>query len=176
MDKIRDFISEEEIAGKVAELGKQITGDYKNRGKKLILVGILKGSVVFLTDLMRKIDLDLSIDFMVVSSYGDGTQSSGNVKIIKDLSTSIEDCDILMVEDIYDTGYTLNSVVGMIKSRHPASVKVVSLLDKPSGHVTDLRLDYSGFTVGNEFIVGYGLDYAEKYRNLPYIGILEKDN
>jgi len=175
MDKVREFISEEAINKRVAELGKQITEDYKGREKKLLLVGILKGSVVFMTDLMKKIDLDLAIDFMIVSSYGGGIQSSGNVKIIKDLGTDIEDCDVLMVEDIFDTGYTLNKVVGMLKERNPASIKVVSLLEKPSGHITDLKLDYMGFTVGNEFIVGYGLDYAEKYRNLPFVGILERD-
>ena len=175
MDKINVFLSEEQIRQRVAELGKQITEDYRGRNKKLLLVGILKGSVIFMSDIMRQIDLDLEIDFMVVSSYEGGIKSTGNVKIVKDLGTDIEDMDVLMIEDIYDTGYTLDKVIKMLKERNPASVKVCSLLEKPDKHVTDLKLDYVGFTVPDKFVLGCGLDYEQKYRNLPYIGILEKE-
>ena len=159
------LVSEEELKAKVRELGAQISRDYE--GKNLVLVSILKGSVVFMADLMRAVSIPCSIDFMVVSSYGgSNTTSSGLVKIIKDL-------DVLIVEDIMDTGITLSNLVPMLKMRHPNSVKICTILDKPSRRKADIKPDYEGFQVPDEFVVGYGLDYDEKYRNLPYIGILK---
>ena len=139
----------------------------------MLLVSILKGSVVFLADLMRNIDLPLAIDFMVASSYGSGTESRGNVKIIKDLDVNISDYDILIVEDILDSGYTLSKIIEILKTRNPKSLKVCALLNKPDRRVSPVNLDYTGFVIEDKFIVGYGLDYDEKYRNLPYIGILQ---
>jgi len=170
LDKPKVLISEEEIKSKVKELGSIITRDYAD--KKLLLVAILKGSVIFLADLMREIDLDLSIDFMIVSSYGNGTESHGNIKIVKDLDQDLSDYDMLIVEDILDTGHTLSELSSIFKIRNVRSIKICTLLDKPSRRVADITADYTGFTVENKFIVGYGLDYSEKYRNLPYIGIL----
>ena len=171
-ENVSVYISEEEMKKKVKELGKKITEDYKNVEGKLLLVSILKGAVVFMTDIMREIDLPLSIDFMIVSSYGANTVSKGNVKIIKDLDTNITDCNILIIEDILDSGYTLSKVIEMLKMRNPKSLKVCSCLSKPDRRVADVELDYCGFIIPDEFIVGYGLDYDEKYRNLPYVGIL----
>lgn len=165
------YLSEEQLRERVKELGAQITRDYQ--GKKLFLISILKGSVVFLTDLMRAIDTDLVIDFMIVSSYGSGTTSSGNVKIIKDLDANAYQYDLLIVEDILDSGYTLSKVIELLKTRNPHSLKVCALLDKPERRKAKVDLDYTGFQIPDEFIVGYGLDYDEKYRNLPYIGILK---
>lgn len=173
MKDIKVFLSEEEIKAKVAELGKKISDDYRGSDKNLILVAILKGSVVFLSDLMRNIDIDLNIDFMVVSSYGASTESSGNIKIIKDLDINIRDYDLLIVEDILDSGRTLSKLIDILKMREPKSLKVCTLLDKPDRRVCNVDLDYCGFVIPDEFIVGYGLDFDEKYRNLPYIGILE---
>lgn len=170
---IDTFISEEQIKQRVKELGAEITRDYKKKDKKLFLISILKGSVVFLTDLMRSIDCDLVIDFMIVSSYGSGTKSSGNVKIIKDLDSNAYEYDLLIVEDILDSGNTLSKVIELLKTRSPKSLKVCALLDKPERRVANVNLDYCGFTIPDEFIVGYGLDYDEKYRNLPYIGVLK---
>lgn len=173
MKDIKVFLSEEEIKTKVAELGKKISDDYRGSDKNLILIAILKGSVVFLSDLMRNIDIDLNIDFMVVSSYGASTESSGNIKIIKDLDINIRDYDLLIVEDILDSGRTLSKLIDILKMREPKSLKVCTLLDKPDRRVCNVDLDYCGFVIPDEFIVGYGLDFDEKYRNLPYIGILE---
>ncbi|MBE6895846.1 MAG: hypoxanthine phosphoribosyltransferase [Ruminococcaceae bacterium] len=173
MNNIKVFLSEEEIKNKVAQLGKQISDDYRGEDKNLILIAILKGSVVFLSDLMRNIDIDLSIDFMVVSSYGSGTESSGNIKIVKDLDINIQNYDLLIVEDILDSGRTLSKLIDILKMRNPKSLKVCTLLDKPDRRVSHVDLDYCGFVIPDEFIVGYGLDFGEKYRNLPYIGIVE---
>ena len=157
------LVSEEELKAKVRELGAQISRDYE--GKNLVLVSILKGSVVFMADLMRAVSIPCSIDFMVVSSYGgSNTSSSGLVKIIKDLDGDLSGKDVLIVED---------NLVPMLKMRHPNSVKICTILDKPSRRKADIKPDYEGFQVPDEFVVGYGLDYDEKYRNLPYIGILK---
>ncbi|PWM46609.1 MAG: hypoxanthine phosphoribosyltransferase [Clostridiales bacterium] len=172
MDKLEVMISEQQIKDCLKEMGKQITEDYKENSN-LLLVSILKGSVVFLADLMRNIDLPLAIDFMVASSYGSGTESRGNVKIIKDLDVNISDYDILIVEDILDSGYTLSKIIEILKTRNPKSLKVCALLNKPDRRVSPVNLDYTGFVIEDKFIVGYGLDYDEKYRNLPYIGILQ---
>ena len=176
MSNIDVFISEEQIRQRVKELGAEITRDYKNSDRKLLLIAILKGSVVFLTDLMRNIDCDLMIDFMIVSSYGSSTASSGNVKIVKDLDSSAYEHDILIVEDILDSGNTLSKVIEILKTRTPHSLKVCALLDKPERRVSPVELDYKGFEIPDKFIVGYGLDYDEKYRNLPYIGVLTAEN
>ena len=176
MNNIKVFLSEEEIKNKVAQLGKQISDDYRGEDKNLILIAILKGSVVFLSDLMRNIDIDLSIDFMVVSSYGSGTESSGNIKIVKDLDINIQNYDLLIVEDILDSGRTLSKLIDILKMRNPKSLKVCTLLDKPERRVVkDVNVDYVGFHIPDEFVVGYGLDYAQKYRNLPYIGVVKFD-
>lgn len=165
------MFTEEQIREKVAELGKQIENDYK--GEELLVVGILKGANVFTCDLIRQIDLDVKIDFMSVSSYGAGTESSGTVRILKDLDTDIKDRNVLIVEDIIDSGRTLSNLVKELKIREPKSLKLCTLLDKPSRRVVDVDVEYIGFEIEDKFIVGYGIDYAEKYRNLPYIGIVE---
>jgi len=167
------LISEEELQAKAIELGGIITEDYKD--KNPLVVGILKGSVPFLADLIKRIDTQLEMDFMVVSSYHGGTTSSGEVKLIKDLDTSVEGRDILIVEDIIDTGRTLKYLAELLEHRKANSVKIITLLDKPEGRVVDISADYVGFDMPNEFLVGYGLDYDEKYRNLPYIGILKEE-
>lgn len=165
------LISKEEILAKSAELGKQLTEEYQ--GKNPLVVGILKGAVPFMADLTREINTYLELDFMDVSSYGNATVSSGEVKIVKDLDTNVEGRHILIVEDIIDSGRTLAYLVDLFRYRKAASVKIVTLLDKPEGRVVDIKADYVGFDVPNEFVVGYGLDYAETYRNLPYIGVLK---
>lgn len=165
------MFTEEQIREKVAELGKQIENDYK--GEELLVVGILKGANVFTCDLIRQIDLDVKIDFMSVSSYGAGTESSGTVRILKDLDTDIKGRNVLIVEDIIDSGRTLSNLVKELKIREPKSLKLCTLLDKPSRRVVDVDVEYIGFEIEDKFIVGYGIDYAEKYRNLPYIGIVE---
>ncbi len=170
-DICRVLISEEQLKEKVTELGAQISKDYN--GKKLLLVSILKGSVVFMADLMRAITIPASIDFMSVSSYGSGVKTSGVVKILKDLDQDLNGYDVLIVEDILDSGMTLSYLVELLKSRNPASVAICSLLDKPERHKVEIELKYKGFTIPDEFVVGYGLDYAEKYRNLPFVGILD---
>ena len=168
------LVSEEQLKAKVAELGAQISKDYK--GKNLVLVSILKGSVVFMADLMRAISIPCNIDFMVVSSYGgSNTTTSGLVKIIKDLDGDLSGKDVLIVEDILDTGVTLSNLVPMLKMRNPSSVKICTILDKPSRRKADIAPDYEGFQVPDEFVVGYGLDYDEKYRNLPYVGVLKPE-
>lgn len=172
-DVLRVLLSEDEIREKVRELGGKITADYKN--SNLMLVTVLKGAVVFLADLMRQIDVSAEIDFMVVSSYGSGVKSSGVVKIVKDLDVPLAGKDILIVEDILDSGLTLSYIKELLESRGPRSIRIATLLDKPSRRKVDLQADYIGFSVPDEFVIGYGLDYDEKYRNLPYIGILKPE-
>ena len=172
-DVLRVLLSEDEIREKVRELGGKITADYKN--SNLMLVTVLKGAVVFLADLMRQIDVPAEIDFMVVSSYGSGVKSSGVVKIVKDLDVPLAGKDILIVEDILDSGLTLSYIKELLESRGPRSIRIPTLLDKPSRRKVDLQADYIGFSVPDEFVIGYGLDYDEKYRNLPYIGILKPE-
>ena len=170
-DILKVLLSQQEIADKVCEIGKQITKDYE--GKNLLMVSVLKGSVVFMADLMRAVDTPARIDFMSVSSYGSGTKTSGVVKIVKDLDMNLEGYDLLLVEDILDSGNTLSYLLQLLQARSPASVRLCTLLDKPSRRTKEVELHYSGFTIPDYFVVGYGLDYAEKYRNLPYIGILK---
>jgi len=165
------LITEEEIKSKVKELGEIITKDYQ--GKDLLVICILKGAMVFMADLVREIKLPLDIDTMVVSSYGTSTQSSGVVRILKDLDESVEDRDLLIVEDIVDTGLTLKYLMDNIFSRGPRSVKICSFLDKPERRKVDIIPDYKGYSIPDEFVVGYGLDFAEKYRNLPYVAVLD---
>ena len=167
----RVLFTEQELKDRVAEIAAQIDKDYA--GKEPMLISVLRGSVIFMADLARSITLPCTVDFMAVSSYGAGTTSSGQVKITKDLSESIEGRDIIVVEDILDSGNTLSYLFQLLQARHPASVRLCTLLDKPSRRTKPVTADYTGFTVDDLFVVGYGLDYAEKYRNLPYIGILK---
>ena len=166
------LITEDEIINRCKELGKEITKDYQ--GKTPILIGLLKGSVPFLAELMKRIEINMEIDFMDVSSYS-GTESTGDVRIDKDLSNSIVGDDVIVVEDIVDTGKTLQKVVGLLYSKGANSVRIVSLLDKPERRIVDLKADYIGFTIPDAFVVGVGLDFNQKYRNLPYVGILKED-
>ena len=165
------LISEEQIREKIVELGAQISQDYQ--GKDLLVICVLKGAMVFMADLIREIKIPLSIDFMAVSSYGTSTSSSGVVRILKDLDESIENRHLLIVEDIIDTGLTLNYLLENLKSRGPASVKVCTFLDKPERRKVGINPDYCGYPIPDEFVVGYGLDFAEKYRNLPFVAILD---
>lgn len=167
------LVSKEEIQKKVAELGKQISTEYK--GKNLVVVGILKGSILFLSDLVREITIPLYLDFMAVSSYGSSTESSGVVRILKDLDKSIENRDVLIVEDIIDTGLTLKYLLENLEARKPNSVRVCTLLDKPARRKTHVDIHYNGFTIPDEFAVGYGLDYKELYRNLPGVYVLKRE-
>lgn len=168
------LVTEEQLKEKVAELGVQISRDYA--GKELLLVSILKGAVVFMADLMRAISIPVKIDFMVVSSYGGtNTETTGLVKIVKDLDQDLTGKDVLIVEDILDSGVTLSHLVPMLELRHPSSVKICSILSKPSRRKVKLDADYLGFEVPDEFVVGYGLDYNEKYRNLPYVGVVKEE-
>ncbi len=170
----RVLLSEKELHDKVAELGRKISEDY--RGKNLLMVSVLKGSVVFMADLMRAIDIPCEIDFMAVSSYGSGTKNSGVVEIKKDLAREIEGCDVLVVEDILDSGITLSYLMKILQARNPASIRICTLLDKPARRkAKEVMATYSGFEVPDAFVVGYGLDYDEKFRNLPYIGILKPE-
>lgn len=172
-DILKVLLTEEEIHDKVVELGRQITRDYE--GKHPFFLGVLKGCYVFMSDLVRSVDLQAAMDFMVVSSYGKGTSSTGAVEIAKDLSQDIEGLDVIIVEDILDSGVTLSYLKSYLANRKPNSIRIVTLLDKPARRKADIRPDYCGFTVPDEFVVGYGLDYAEHYRNLPYIGILKPE-
>ncbi len=165
------LLSEGEIADIITNLGQQISKDYKD--KNLLMVSILKGSVVFMADLMRAIDIHCRIDFMCVSSYGSGSESSGRVKIIKDLDIDLAGYDLLLVEDILDSGATLSNIKNMLLTRNPNSIKICTFLDKPARRKADIKADYVGAVVPDEFVVGYGLDYDEKYRNLPYLGVLK---
>lgn len=167
------FASEEELKGIVARLGAQIAADYA--GKTPLFVGVLRGCFMFMADLVRACDIPCTIDFMVVSSYGKGTTSTGAVKIIKDLSENIEGRDVIIVEDILDSGNTLSYLKNYMQARNPASIRIVTLLDKPERRTADVKADYVGFTIPDAFVVGYGLDYSEKYRNLPYIGVLKPE-
>jgi len=164
------LLTEEEIRVRVEELGKQISVDYA--GKEVLVVGILKGAMIFLADLVRNISVPTHFDFMAVSSYGSSTKSSGAVRILKDLDRGIEGRHVLIVEDIIDTGLTLNYLVDNLRSRGPASLRICTLLDKPSRREAPVEIDYNGFSIPDEFVVGYGLDYNESYRNLPYIMIM----
>lgn len=169
------IISEEELQQRIAELGEQITEDYQD-STELMLVCILRGAVIFMADLARNINLPVTFDFMDVSSYGSGTESSGTVRILKDLEDDIGGRHILIVEDIIDTGLTLKHVIKLLETRDPASVRVATLLDKPERRETkQIEVDYNGFEIPDKFVVGYGLDFAEKYRNLPYIGVLKQE-
>ena len=172
-DILRVLYSEEELEAKCAELGAQISKDYE--GKNLLLVSVLKGAVVFMTDLMRHITVPCSIDFMVVSSYGSGVKTSGVVKIVKDLDADLAGKDLLIVEDILDTGMTLHYLKQLLQDRNPNSIRIATLLDKPERRRAAVRADYVGYQVPDEFVVGYGLDYDEKYRNLPYVGVLKPE-
>ena len=172
-DILEVLLSEEEIREKVAELGARLTRDYA--GKTPFFLGVLKGCYVFMSDLVRNVDLHCSMDFMAVSSYGGGTSSTGAVRITKDLSRDIAGKDVIIVVDILDSGITLSYLTKYLQNRKPASLRIVTLLDKPARRRADIRADYCGFTVPDEFVVGYGLDYAEDYRNLPYIGILKPE-
>lgn len=167
------LISEEEIQSKILELGQQLTKEYKD--KFPLAICVLKGAMPFMGDLFKRVDAHIEMDFMDVSSYGNSTVSSGEVKIVKDLNTSVEGRDILIVEDIIDSGLTLNYLVDLFRYRKAKSIKIITLLDKPSGRKADIKADYVGFIVPDAFVVGYGLDYAERYRNLPYIGVLKPE-
>ncbi len=169
------MFSEKQIQNRVEELGKSIESHYKNREKDLVVIGILKGANVFLGDLVRKMNIPLYIDFMAVSSYGQSTQSSGVVKIIKDLDMEVENKDVLIVEDIIDTGLTLHYLTKNLSTRKANSIKIVTLLNKEYRRKVEIPVDFVGFEIPDEFIVGYGIDYAEKYRNLPYIATLKRE-
>ena len=170
-EKVRELISEADVEAKIAELGAQISKDYE--GESVFLLCILKGGVLFTTELAKRITVPVSLDFMSVSSYGAETESSGVVRIIKDLDTPIEGKNVLVVEDIIDTGRTLAYLLENLKHRNPKSLKLCALLDKPERRVSDVAVDYKGFEIPDEFVVGYGMDYDQKYRNLPYIGVVE---
>jgi hypoxanthine phosphoribosyltransferase len=173
LDIAEVLITEEQLATRIAELGEQITADYQ--GKRLLLLGVLKGAVLFLVDLARQIRLPLEIDFMATSSYGASTRSSGIVRILKDLEDSVEGQDILVVEDIVDSGLTLDYLLRSLEARGPASIKVCGLLVKDRKRDLTIPVDYSGFVIPDRFVVGYGLDFDERYRNLPYIGVLKPE-
>jgi hypoxanthine phosphoribosyltransferase len=165
------LISQATLQRRVRELGRVISQEY--RGRDLLLVSVLKGSIVFMADLIRSIDIPHEIDFMATSSYGSGVSSSGVVRILKDLNTSIEGRNIILVEDIIDSGHTLSYLLRILQERQPASIRILTLLDKPERREVDVKVDWIGFSIPNAFVVGYGLDYDEIYRNLPYIGVLK---
>ncbi len=167
------LLTEEEIKDRVQQLGRQISEDY--RGESILVVGILKGAMIFLADLVRHLEIPTFFDFMAVSSYGSSTMSSGAVRILKDLDKSIEGKNVIIVEDIVDTGLTLSYLVDNLRAREPATIKVCTLLDKPDRRTVDVTIDYNGFTIPDEFVVGYGLDFNERYRNLPYIAVLKPE-
>lgn len=169
-DEIKVLISEEDVNAKIKNLAEQISKDYE--GKSVHLVCILKGSVFFMCELAKRITIPVTMDFMQVSSYGDGTSSSGTVKIVKDLDESIEGKDVIVIEDIIDSGRTLSYLLELLKGRKPESIALCTLLDKPERRTHEVFVDYTGFQIPDEFVVGYGLDYAQKYRNLPYIGVV----
>ncbi|MGN0379802.1 MAG: hypoxanthine phosphoribosyltransferase [Butyrivibrio sp.] len=174
MERVEVLLTEEQVNKRIAELGKQISEDYK--GRTIHMICILKGGAPFMCELAKRITTDVSLDFMSVSSYGGGTNSSGIVKIVKDLDEPLEGKDVIIVEDIIDSGRTLSHLLEIFKKRNPSSIKICTLLDKPERRVVkDVNVDYVGFKVPDEFVVGYGLDYDQKYRNLPYIGIVKFD-
>ncbi len=174
-EKIKVLIDEEQVERRIRELGEQISRDYE--GKKVHLICVLKGGVFFLCELAKRITVPVSLDFMSVSSYGAGTSSSGIVKIVKDLDEPLEGEHVIVVEDIIDSGRTLSYLLEILQKRHPASIRLCTLLDKPDRRVVEhVKVDYCGFQIPDEFVVGYGLDYAQKYRNLPYIGVVELES
>ena len=164
------LLTGEQVQARVAELGAQLAADYE--GRDPVLVSVLKGSIIFLADLVRAMPIPLSIDLMEVSSYGASTESSGQVRILKDLSTPIDGREVIVVEDIIDTGLTLNYLLRYLHDKGPASIRICCLLDKPARRLAPIEIDYRGFTIADRFVIGYGLDYGERYRNLPYIGVL----
>ena len=170
-EKIKVLISEEEVDARIRELGEKISKEYE--GKQIHLICVLKGGVFFMCELAKRITVPVSMDFMCVGSYGDGTKSSGVVRLAKDLDESIENKEVLIVEDIIDSGNTLYYLMDVLRQRKPASLRLCTLLDKPDRRVKDVHVDWTGFEIPDEFVVGYGLDYAQKYRNLPYIGVVE---
>lgn len=170
-EKIKVLISEEEVDARIRELGEKISKEYE--GKQIHLICVLKGGVFFMCELAKRITVPVSMDFMCVGSYGDGTKSSGVVRLAKDLDESIENKEVLIVEDIIDSGNTLYYLMDVLRQRKPASLRFCTLLDKPDRRVKDVHVDWTGFEIPDEFVVGYGLDYAQKYRNLPYIGVVE---
>ena len=172
-DKIRVLLTEEEVNKKISEVAAQINKDYE--GKEVHLICILKGGVFFTCELAKRLTIPVSLDFMSVSSYGSDTKSSGVVKIVKDLDESLKDKDVIVVEDIVESGRTLSYLLEMLRDRGPASLRLCTLLDKPERRVIDVHVDYTGFNIPDEFVVGYGLDYDQRYRNLPYIGVVEFD-
>ncbi len=167
------LIDEERLRTRVAELGEEISVDYA--GKEVLLIGVLKGAVFFMADLMRHLDVPCEVDFMAISSYGDSTDSSGVVRILKDLDINIDGRDVLVVEDIIDSGLTLSYLIRTLEAREPASLEVCALLTKPARREIDVPVRYVGFEIPNRFVIGYGLDFAERYRNLPYVGVLHPD-
>ena len=171
-DKIRVLVPEQEVDEKIAELGRKISEDYA--GRQVHLVCVLKGGVFFMCELAKRITVPVTMDFMSVSSYGAGTESSGVVKIVKDLDQPLDGKDVLIVEDIVDSGRTLSYLMEILRKRNPRSLHLCTLLDKPERRVTDVKVDYTSFNIPDEFVVGYGLDYDQKYRNLPYIGVVEQ--
>lgn len=170
-EKIKVLITEEEVDARIRELGEKISKEYE--GKQIHLICVLKGGVFFMCELAKRITVPVSMDFMCVGSYGDGTKSSGVVRLAKDLDESIENKEVLIVEDIIDSGNTLYYLMDVLRQRRPASLRLCTLLDKPDRRVKDVHVDWTGFEIPDEFVVGYGLDYAQKYRNLPYIGVVE---
>ena len=172
-EHVRVLLSEEDVDKRIQEIGEQISKDYA--GKQVHLVCVLKGGVFFLCELAKRITVPVSMDFMSVSSYGSATKSSGVVKIVKDLDESLKDKDVLVVEDIVDSGRTLSYLLDMLRDRGPKSIKLCTLLDKPERRVVDVNVDYTGYSIPDEFVVGYGLDYDQRYRNLPFIGVVEFD-
>ena len=170
-ESVRVLIPEKDVEERITEMGRQISEEYK--GRQVHLICVLKGGVFFMCELAKKIDVPVSLDFMSVSSYGDGTSSNGVVRIVKDLDESLEGKDVIVVEDIIDSGRTLSYLLELLKKRHPNSMRLCTLLDKPDRRVREVHVDYVGFEIPDEFVVGYGLDYAQKHRNLPYIGIVD---
>ncbi|EKD37663.1 MAG: Hypoxanthine phosphoribosyltransferase [uncultured bacterium] len=171
----KTLVSEEEIRATVQRLGAEVTAHYQRLEKELMVIGLLRGSFIFMADLVRQIKVPLVVDFMTLSSYGDGTVSSGDIKVVMDLDSSIEDRDVLLVEDIVDTGRTFSKVIRMLQNRNPRSLSTCTFLNKPLARQVDIRIDFCGVNIPNEFAVGYGLDYAQGYRNLPYVGVLQPD-
>ncbi|WP_283682368.1 hypoxanthine phosphoribosyltransferase [Parablautia sp. Marseille-Q6255] len=170
-EKVRIFLQEQEVNARIAEIAKKISDDYA--GKEVHLICVLKGSVFFMCELAKRITVPVTMDFMSVTSYGNDTKSSGVVKIVKDLDEPLDGKDVLVVEDIIDSGRTLSYLLNILEKRNPKSLRLCTLLDKPERRVTDVAVDYTCFNIPDEFVVGYGLDYAQKYRNLPFIGIVE---
>lgn len=170
-DKIRVLLTEEEVDSRIREIGEQISKDYE--GKQVHLICVLKGGVFFMCELAKRITVPVTMDFMAVSSYGNEKKSSGTIKIVKDLDEALEGKNVIVIEDITDSGRTLSHLLPMLKERNPESIKLCTLLDKPEARVTNVNVDYTAFEIPDEFVVGYGLDYAQKYRNLAYIGIYE---